>query len=267
MLQAHSLLWDYLWVAPNVYLLVLGLLIWRRGTAARIPAFVAFAVLSSLGQLSVFAADVIPSVSAPTFWRIDWVSLLVETFLKLLLFGAIFSRVFEPYRAVSSLGKSLFRGLGGVLVLLAVGFAAYAPSDSIYRLISGAHLLEQTAFIIVAGLILFLFLFAAYFHLTWDRASLGILLGLGISACVHLGTWAIMANAEPSVRGRTLLDFLNMATYHVCVMIWYYYLLVPQKVPIKPTLPSQDPPAGPPSGPLEEDLADWNRELERLIHK
>ena len=27
-----------------------------------------------------------------------------------------------------------------------------------------------------------------------------------------------------------MLDFVNMATYHVCVLIWFYYLLVPGKV-------------------------------------
>ena len=66
------------------------------------------------------------------------------------------------------------------------------------RLISGYHLLQQTAFVIELGLNAFLLVLAAYFHLRWDRLSLGIFLGLSVPACVHLATWAVMANAGSS---------------------------------------------------------------------
>jgi hypothetical protein len=55
---------------------------------------------------------------------------------------------------------------------------------------------------------------------------------------------------------RHLLDFLNMATYHVCVLIWFYYLLVPEK---SVTTSAVSLP--------EHDLAIWNRELERLLQQ
>jgi hypothetical protein len=47
-----------------------------------------------------------------------------------------------------------------------------------------------------------------------------------------------------------------MATYHICVVIWIYYLLVSQKVAAKSAvlLP-------------ENNLALWNQELERLLHR
>src|SRR5262249_23217005 len=117
-------------------------------------------------------------------------------------------------------------------------------------------LLAQTVFVIESGLIVFLFSFAAYFHLSWDRLSFGLLLGLGISSFEHLATWAIIANASPSDYARTLFAFLNMATYHVCVFIWFYYLLFPQKVVADPPLP-----------PPDNTLAVWNRELERLLQQ
>jgi hypothetical protein len=48
-----------------------------------------------------------------------------------------------------------------------------------------------------------------------------------------------------------------MATYHLCVLIWFYYVLVPQRVAAKPPL-----------APLpENNLAVWNRELERLLQQ
>ncbi|HVN22046.1 MAG TPA: hypothetical protein VMU05_24885 [Dongiaceae bacterium] len=164
------------------------------------------------------------------------------------------SKLLVPYPSISRMGRTLISGFGAVLVLLAASLAGFAHGDNPIRLISGVHLLDQTVFVIQSGLILFLFLLAAYFHLQWDRVSFGILLGLGISACEHLAIWAIIANASPSEHTRTLLDLLGMATFHICVLIWFYYLLVPEKVVRKSVVPLP-----------ENNLAMWNRELERLL--
>jgi hypothetical protein len=254
MLQAHSFVWNYLWVAPNVFLWALAVLLWRRGLPRRIPAFFAFAILSGASGLAIFIADVLPSVSPLNFWRIDWICLLIESFLKFVVIGEVFSRIFSPYPTVSRTGAVLASGVGAALVLLSGAVAGLAHGDSTFRIVAGAHLLEQTVFFVEAGLIFFLFLFTAHFRLSWDPVSFGILLGLGISACEHLATWAVVANASPSERTRTLLAFVNMATYHFAVLIWFYCLLKPGKVAVRSAtkLP-------------ENNLAVWNRELERLL--
>jgi hypothetical protein len=277
MLQAHSLLWNALWVGPNALLLFLACLIWARGLWRNFPAFFAFAIVSGVGDLVVFYADIARSVSAANFWRIDWASLLLESLFKFIVIGDLFSRVLEPYRSVSMLGRNLARGSGATLVLLAALVAGFSRADSSMRLISGAHVLEQTVFIVELGLVLFIFLFARFFHLPLDRLSFGVLLGFGVSACEHLAAWAILANAAPSAHGRTLLDFLNMATHLSCVLIWSYYWLTPEKrktFPDRQKRPPTQPPSDPPStfsggNPKdhEEAVNDWNRELERLIHQ
>jgi hypothetical protein len=256
MLQAHSLLWDYLWVGPNLFLLFVGFLIWKRGSSRNVPAFLAFAILGALGELAVFGVDISPSVTAPNFWRIDWANVLLGSLLKFLVVGEIFSRVFTQYPSISRISRVAISVFGAVLVLLAGLIAGFAHGDNPTLLISGVHLLEQTVFIIELGFIVFLFVIAAYFHLAWDRLSFGILLGFGISACVHLATWATIANASPSEHARTLFAFLNMGTFHLCVLIWLYYVLVPQKVVRKSVVPLP-----------ENNLAVWNRELERLLQQ
>ena len=256
MLQAHSSLWNYLYIAPNLVFLVVGLLVCKRGFARQFPAFLAFAIIGGLGNLAVFGADIAPFVSAPTYWRISWAVLLLEALLKFLVIAEILSKLLLPYQSVSRLGRTLVNGCGAVLVLLAGLVAGFAHGDKAMRLISGYHVVEQTVFVVELGLVVFLFLFAAYFHLSWDRLSFGILLGLGISACERLATWAVIANASPSGHSRTLLDFLGMATFHLCVLIWFYYVLVPQKVGMKSEVPLP-----------ENNLAVWNRELERLLQQ
>jgi hypothetical protein len=256
MLQAHSLLWDYLWIAPNLVFLVVGFLLWKRGLALQVPAFLAFTVICGLGELAKFGADIAPFVSATSYWGLSWIVVLLEGPLKFLVIGEVLSKLLVPYPSVSRLGRTLISGMGAVLVLLAGMVGGFAHGDSQFRLVSGYHLLEQTVFVIQLGLVVFLFLFAAYFHLSWDRLSFGILLGLGVSACVHLATWAVTTNASPSEHTRTLFDFLRMATYHLCVLIWLYYVLVPQKVGTESEVPLP-----------ENNLAVWNRELERLLQQ
>lgn len=257
MLQAHSPLWNYLWVAPNLLLIVLGFIMWNRGIGRLFPSFLVFSFLSAIGDLAAFSADVIPSVSAESFWLIFWANLVVESILKFLAIGEMFSLLLGPYPSIARLGRSLVSGIGAVLVLVSSVIAGLGHGDNTHFLISGAHLLEEMVFIIESGLILFLFSFASHFHLSWDRLSFGFLLGLGISSCEHLATWAIIANASPSEPVRTLFAFLNMATFHVSVLIWYYYVLVPGKVTSRP--------GGPP--PPDDTLSTWNRELERLLQQ
>ncbi len=256
MLQAHSFLWYYLWVAPSLFLLVLAVLLRRRKVHKQFPIFLFFAVVIAVEQLTLCAADVLPSVSPKTWWYLFWAGLLAEALVRFSLIGEIFSAVFGLYPSLARLGKLLISGVGVVLVLLATVAAAYTPKDNIYWIVSGAHVLQQTIYMIECGLILSLFAFASYFKLSWGRSAFGIALGLGFSACIHLATWALMANGNFSARYRVSLDFLNMATDHVCVLIWFYYLLIPQKSVTMSAVPLP-----------EHSLAVWNQELERLLHQ
>jgi hypothetical protein len=256
MLQAHSFLWSYLWVAPNLLLLVLAALLLRRRIYRVYPYFIAFAIFASLGELINYASDLAPSITGETWWRIFWSVLVVESLLKFALIGEIFTHVFGSYVAVARIGKLLIRGAGIVLVAAAAFSAALTPPDGIFGIISGAHILEQTIYLISAGLLLAIFGLASYFEIQPDRRVYGIALGLGISACVHLATWGLAANAVIPTEKRVILDFVNMGIYNACVLIWFYYLLVPQTRAVTPStlLP-------------ENNLELWNRELERLIHQ
>jgi len=256
MLQAHSFLWNYLWVAPNLLLLIIGFLAWRYGIARQFPAFCAFAVLSAVSHLALYTADVAPWVTPPTFWRIYWVTLLIEGALKFALIAEIFAHAFGSYPTLAQLGKISIRAVGVILVMAAALAAASAPGDSRFGIVSGAHLLEQTICLVETGLLAFIFLFSAYFKFALGRTTFGIALGLTISACVHLAAWALVANGRLPESTRSLIDVLDMASYHVCVLIWCYYVLLPHRVAIKSAVPLP-----------ENNLAVWNRELERLLQK
>jgi len=256
MLQAHSFLWNYLWIAPNLYLMALGSLIWKRGLSRRVPYLVAFSLVLPTMDLVRFVLDVADWASADTFWIASWISIIVESLLKFLVIGEAFSLVLKRYPSLARLGKLLISGFGAALVLLAALAAAFSQDPSQTRLVAGFHVLAQTEYIIQFGLTLFVFLFVVHFRLTWDRLSFGVLQGFGLASCVYLASWAILANTNLSAHGRTLLDFLNSATFHFYVVLWYYYVLVPGKETPRAEVPV---PA--------HNLEVWNRELERLLQQ
>jgi hypothetical protein len=256
MLQAHSFLWNYLWIAPNLYLLALGVIMWRRGLLRQARCFLAFSLLLPTMDLLRFVLDVAPWASAETFWAVSWVAIIVEGLLKFLVIGEAFSRVLQLYPSLARLGKLLISGFGAVLVLVAALAAALSQDPTQARLVAGFHVLAQTEYIIQFGLTIFVFLFVAQFKLTWDRLSFGVLQGFGLASCVYLASWAILANTNLSAHGRTLLDFLNSAVFHFYVLLWYYYALVPGKETPRAEVPL---PA--------HNLELWNRELERLLQQ
>jgi hypothetical protein len=254
MFQPHSLLWHYLWVAPSFLLAALALEMWRRGLHRDFPGFFSYAIFEAAGTGALYAIDVTPWFSDATYWRSYLGFLIIEMFIKFVVIGELFTCLLRPYPSLGRLGKMLISGVGVVLVFTGMIVAARADTTNSW-LISATRILGRSGSIIQCGLILFLFAFAARFHLTWKRSALGIALGFGIVASVYLAYWALTAGWFLGVKSY-LLDFLVMGTYHLCVLIWCYYLLVPHKSAI--TSAAALP---------ENNLAAWNRELERLLQQ
>ena len=253
MLQPHSFLWHCLWVAPCVLLAALVLLMRRRGLHREFPAFFCYAIFESVGVGILYAIDLSP-VSAATYWRSSFCFLAVETLIKFVVIGEVFTYLLRQYPSLGRLAKLLISGVGIVLIFTATIIAAYA-TPAAFWFISATRILGRSVSVVQCGRILFVLLFAARFQLSWKRPVFGITLGFGILASAYLAHWALMADWLFGQRSY-LLDFAIMVTFLVCVLIWFYYLLVPQKSVTTSAvfLP-------------ENNLDIWNRELERLLQQ
>jgi hypothetical protein len=255
MLQSHSFLWHYLWVGPNILCLILCFYLWKRGLHREFPFFFAFALSNCIGDLLTYGADLSPSISATAYWRIAWAVGILQSVLKLATIGEIFSKLFGQYASVARLGKVLIQVVGAIFVLAAALAAAYNPWGHSPGIMIGSALVGQSTFLIECGLFVFIFIFASYFHVRWSRQVFGIAVGLSISASVHLATFGLSTNAGLPYSTRVILGLLNGGVFHLVVLSWFYFLLVPERVPVEPTqLP-------------ENNLALWNSELERLLQQ
>jgi len=253
MFQPHSFLWHYLWVAPNLLFAVLAIILWKRGLYRKLRGFFVYCCFQTLQCAVLFPLDHIGAVSSWTWDFLYLLSEVLEFAVVLILVADLFAELFGMYAALVYFGKAMLRWAAGLLLIVAVVLGALARVENDHWLLGTVKILQQGMYVILSGLLLLLFASAAYFSLAWEHRIFGIALGLGISSCVHLATWGLEAN-EVLREKDTLLFMANMATTHIVVLMWFYYLLVPRPVL---TQTRGTPPDG--------QLAAWNRELERLL--
>jgi len=249
----HTVVFNYLIIAPHVLLVAILVLLIRRQLIKEFPAFFLYVVSELLQFLVLFTLLRLPSVPAQTYATGYSVGLGISTLLRFCVLYEVAAHILRDYSVVAGASKAVFSWAGISLVLVALLLALATLRVSLHQAMSSVYILDRTATIVQCGLLLLLFLFSSYLGFSWRSQTFGIALGLGIFATVELANAAMRAHI-PYAYG-TYLDYLTMATYHACVLIWIYYLWVPERVPVQ----TQKLP--------EQDLEAWNRELQRLIQQ
>src|SRR5713226_5802818 len=245
----HSFLWHYLWIAPHALQIIIAIVMVRRGMFREYPVFFAYTVFQIVEGGTLFILDHSVSVSGDQYWRTHRVGQMFDATLRFAIIFEIFSSVFGNYPGLKQLIRILFRGATVGLLFAAITVAARAPDDGTLAIVSRVHLLNLSVDVMQSGLLLLLVGFASYFGLSWRSPPYGFAFGLGIFASVDLATEAVRVWHGPAAD----FDFVTMATYHCCVVIWLVYLLVPEMA----RRAAKELP--------ENNLEQWNAELQRLL--
>jgi len=251
-MSPHSLLWHYLWVAPHALQAVLAVVMVRRRLWREFPVFFVYTVFEAVMCGVLFALDHSPSVSPQQYWHVDWVVLAISIALRFGIIHEIAARFFGPYPGLKELSRLLMLWGSVVLAVMAVGVAAYAPGDTSPPILAGVHVVDRAVGLVQSGLLVFVFLFASYFGLSWKSHVYGIAVGLGVFSSVDLATSALRVAIGPGDRS-FVFSLITMATYHACVLLWLVYLLAPE--PVRP--PVKELP--------DHNLEEWNAALQRLL--
>jgi hypothetical protein len=242
----------YLMIAPHALLLGILVAIVRRGTYKRFPVFLAYIATEIIQFIVLFTMYASPSVTASQYAWGYALGLALSTAIRFGIIQELFAYLFRNYAASKYFGKPLFRWMTVGLLLGALGLTFYAGGDNFDRLLFTVHALDRAASILQCGLLLGLFLFSAYLGLSWRNHAFGIALGLGVFASIQLVAAAI--RAQTGFAYSRSLDYLTMGTYHVCVLVWLFYLWAPE--PSVQYAVRSVP---------DHDLELWNKELQRLI--
>jgi hypothetical protein len=247
----HSPLWHYLWIAPHaLQLLILVVMLWR-GLFRKFPVFFAYTAFDMAAETGLFVLDHIGPVTARQYWTAHWIFLAIEVALRFGIIYELATSVFKDYAALSQVVRILFRAATVVLLFVAVVVAARAPSDGSFPILSRVYVFDLSVDIMQSGLLILLVGFASYCGLSWRSPAYGIAFGLGVFASVDLATESL--RLWSGWEAGYAFDFINMITFHCCVVLWLVYLLVPERA--RRTL--QEPP--------KNNLEQWNAELRRLL--
>ena len=244
----------YLMIAPHLLLVGVVFCLARHKLYKRFPFFLAYVVFEILQFAVLFTLILLPSTGSERYALAYSIGLGGSTLLRFAVIYEVTVQRFRRHSAVSKLAVPLFRWSVAGLVLLALSLAAYTGGGDLPGIMVVVVALDRAASIVQCGLLLLLFGFSSYLGLSWRSHVLGIALGMGVFASVELANTAIRSHVGRAYA--SYLDLLTMATYHVCVLIWIWYLWAPEKIPAKNV--QQLP---------EHNLEAWNQELQRFIQQ
>jgi hypothetical protein len=242
-------IFQYLLIAPRALLLVVLAILIRRRLYRQFPFFFAYIVQEVVQSIVMIVMYDVSTVTANEYTKAYFVAFGVETIFSLGILYEIFTHTFRNYAVIERWGRTAFQWAAGMLLLGGLGLAVYTGSYG-PRLVFVVQLLNRTASILQCGLLCALFLFAAHLGLSWRSHLFGIALGVGVLASSDLAASAI--SSLTGLVHHVSLNYFLLVAYHVCVLIWIYYLLAPERSYAPKTLP-------------QHDLDHWNVELERLI--
>lgn len=216
----------YLWIAPEVLCGVALLIAIRKKLYQQFPVFTTLLFFDSVVELSVtLVLGFFFSQSVYRWWLVlDTtavftleVFLLYEIAAQLVSSIPSFRRAFQP----------LPRWTAAVLVLVATSLAAFIPQTAREQALNIFHTLGFGTNLVTIGLLLGMGLCTRVLGISWRGIPAGIMLGLGIVSATDLAALPLMAQLGKSTY--IPIDIIRMISFHVCVVIWLVYLLLPQK--------------------------------------
>jgi hypothetical protein len=244
----------YLWIAPHILQMMILLLMIRRKLYKQFPMFLLYTAFELFQFIVLFGVGRSGSFSAEQYRSMFSLGSAISTALRFGIIYEIFIHMFRDYPGLTELGRTLFRWATVGLLLVAVAMAAATHGSGAYGPVVVLSVLDRTVSLMQCGLLLFLFLFSRYFALSWRNYAFGLALGFGIFASIELATSAIRSQIGSS--RADFVDLVVMAAYHCCVLIWVFYLVVPERSTYRS--PKKLP---------EDDLEVWNHELQRLLQQ
>lgn len=239
----------YLFIAPHVLLALFLLILWLRRLQTHIPVFTVYVIIEEIVFLCAMGVTLHRPFSRVAY---SWVVLLGNGLTSVLVLGVvykladilIFSRFSFPRL------RTGFAGTLAALVLFAGLISGNLAKITVPVASNILHVIDFCAGLIQAGMLLLLLGLSRALHVSWRNFETGVALGFGVSACIllagaalrdHFGHGSIIA-----------VDILEMTTFHISVVIWLIYALLPEG-------------ARPPGTGLDRrDLESWSQELRKM---
>lgn len=245
----------YLWVAPYAVVAVCLVGLLRRGLHRQLPMFasyIAFEVLQFLVCLTFYFLALRSLVSLTVY---DWTVVIATGALTIFQFCVLYEIANELILSRSSSAgvlRVVIRWMLAVLLLVSATISALFSQPGLQRVARVFQTLDFCSNLVIIGLLLSLLLFSRLLRISWRSLPTGIALGFGVTASAEIAASSLL-----SLLGRpglVTVDFVRLAAFHMCVLVWLFYIFFPPQVPVIRG-----------SGLKKLELETWDQELGRMV--
>jgi hypothetical protein len=248
----------YLWFAPHLLLgfVLIGSI--RRKLPVKLPIFFSYLVFELAQFLALFA---ISRMSPFPIIAYRWGLALGMGLSGFLIMGVIYELANDLLLSRSALRPSwcsILRRTAALLLLVAAIVSAVLSRFDLGRTMNVFQVVDFSGSVVQSGLLVALFLFSRAFHISWRSPAAGVALGFGIAGSLELASAALRGYLRgylgPS--GFVAVDIVQMAAFHVSVVVWLVYVFLPERVPTF---------SG--GGLQKSEIEFWNQELQRMVRR
>jgi hypothetical protein len=244
----------YLWIAPHLLSGLLLILCVRRKLHTQLPIFFSYVAFELAQFITLFTMSRIrPFPFVGYRWALVS-GLTISTCLQLGIIYELSNELFFSRSPLNGIMHSLLRWIAALLVLVAAVACGMLPAVSVQRVMSAYQGLDFFSSFLRAGFLMTLFVLSSAFHISWRSWPAGVALGFGTSSCLDLASAALRTEFGSS--GVIAIDAVQMAAFHVCVVIWLVYLFLPERAS---TFVGR--------GLEKSELEFWDQELQRMVRR
>jgi hypothetical protein len=210
-----------LWIAHPVLQLAVGAAMLRSKLHRAFPVFFAYISFQILSFSFLFPIHKWGDYT--TYFYLYWTCCAINLILGFMIIHEVFLDVFRPYHTLKDLGSVMFKWAALVMLLVAFVVAASNTGEGLAPVLQAILTVQRCVRVAQCGLVLFLIVFSSYVGVSWRQQSFGIALGLGVSAGVELGTFALYAGGPIS---QVTVNEINLVTYNLAILVWLSYAIL-----------------------------------------
>jgi hypothetical protein len=252
MIHWYNLVLLYLWIAPHLLLTWVAFLLLKRRLHVKYPVFFGYVCYEIIEFVLLFLVSQRNLNLGAYYAHIYLGTLAISTALRFGVIQEIFDNIFREQKQSETVARVSLRWTTLFLVTLAILCSVFSSGHTSSTLIAGTAWVERGVAIIQCGLVLFLFLFSGLLGLSLQSYAFGMAFGFGVLSSVELANWA-MHTEDLSVSAAKVLNLLPTGGYHVAVVVWLGYLIIPARIRIQHS-----------ERPMAE-MKEWNLALKRFL--